>query len=198
MKSLTSSLRSIAPPVLLAGCLATSTLARSGELAADWGSLKRVPVPAWFDHAKFGIFIHWGVYSVAGYTPRGRGYAEHFPQNMYRNPETHYAFVESTYGAKPPEFGYKDIVPLFKAERWNPDDWAELFQKAGARYVILTGEHHHGFALWDSQLTDWCATRIGPKRDLVGDLAKAVRARGMKFAPSYHRERHPGFFANDL
>lgn len=170
----------------------------SGEPGADWDSLKQAPVPAWFDDGKFGIFIHWGAYSVAGYTPSGRGYAEHFPKNMYRQPETHYPFVEATFGAKPPEFGYKDIIPLFRAERWDPDDWADLFQQAGARYVILTGEHHDGFALWDSQLTDWCAAKIGPKRDLVGDLAKAVRARGMKFAPSYHRERHPGFFANDL
>jgi alpha-L-fucosidase len=157
-----------------------------------------VPVPQWFEEAKLGIFIHWGPYSVAGYTPRGRGYAEHFPKNMYRRPETHYPFVEATFGAKPPAFGYKDIVPLFQAEHWDPHAWAELFQKAGARYVILTGEHHDGFALWDSDLTDWCAAKVGPRRDLVGDLALAVRARGMKFAPSFHRERHPGFFANEL
>ena len=164
----------------------------------DWESLRKAPVPAWFDDGKFGIFIHWGPYSVAGFTPTGDGYAEHFPKNIYRYPNEHYPFLKERFGATPPDFGYKDIVPMFKAEKWNPEAWAQLFQRAGARYVILTGEHHDGFAMWDSELTEWCATRIGPKRDLVGDLAKAVRAKGMKFAPSYHRERHTGFFAQEL
>lgn len=83
---------------------------------------------------------------------------------------------------------------MFKAEKWNPDNWAELFAQAGARYVVLTAEHHDGYALWDSELTPWCATKVGPQRDLVGDLCEAVREKGMKFTPSYHRERHPGFF----
>jgi len=161
----------------------------------DWDSLKQAPVPVWFDDAKFGIFVHWGPYSVAGFTPTGTGYAEHFPKNMYAEPETHYPFLKERFGATPPNFGYKDIISLFKAEKWDPDAWANLFQRAGARYVVLTGEHHDGFAMWNSDLTDWCATKIGPKRDLVGDLAKAVRAKGMKFAPSYHRERHTGFYA---
>ncbi len=165
---------------------------------ADWESLKRIPVAKWFDDAKFGIFIHWGPYSVMGYKKGGRGYAEHTPKMLYRDPEHYYAFLQENYGAQPPEFGYKEIVALFKAEKWEPDEWAELFRKAGARYVILTGEHHDGYAMWDSDLTQWCATKVGPKRDLVGDLAVAVRARGMKFAPSYHRERHTGFFAKDL
>lgn len=134
----------------------------------DWESLKSIPVPSWFDDAKFGIFIHWGPQAVS-------------ESNNLR--------------LDPPEFGYKDVVPLFKAEHWDPDAWAELFREAGARYVILTGEHHDGYALWASQLTKWCATKIGPKRDLVGELARACRARGLRFAPSYHRERHNGFFA---
>ena len=98
-------------------------------------------------------------------------------------------------GATPPEFGYKDIIPEFKAENWNPDEWAELFEEVGARYVVLTAEHHDGWANWDSDLTPWNAVEMGPKRDLVGDLGKAVRKRGLKYAPSYHRERHTGFFA---
>jgi alpha-L-fucosidase len=133
-----------------------------------------------------------------GYRKGGRGYAEHTPKMLYRDSRHYYPFLKETYGAQPPEFGYKDIVALFKAERWRPDEWAELFEKAGARYVVLTGEHHDGYAMWDSDLTQWCATKTGPKRDLVGELAEAVRARGMKFAPSYHRERHTGFFAKDL
>lgn len=101
------------------------------------------------------------------------------------------------YGGCPPEFGYKDIVKRFKAEHFDPAKWAKLFDDAGAKYVVLTAEHHDGFALWDSKLTAWCATKVGPKRDLVGDLGAAVRKRGLKYAPSYHRERHTGFFAND-
>jgi len=160
----------------------------------NWASLKSHPIPQWFDDAKFGIFIHWGPYSVMGYRKRGRGYAEHTPKEIYRDPEHYYEYLKETFGAHPPEFGYKDIIPLFKAEKWDPDRWSELFQKAGARYVVLTAEHHDGYAMWDSDLTQWCATKIGPKRDLVGELAKAVRKRGMKYAPSYHRERHTGFF----
>ncbi len=164
---------------------------------ANWQSLAGYPVPRWFDDAKFGIFIHWGPYSVLGYKRGGHGYAEHIAHNIYDEPEHYYSWMEKRFGGHPPEFGYKDVVPMFKAEKWNPQKWAELFHKAGARYVVLTAEHHDGFALWDSELTEWCATKIGPKRDLVGELGEAVRARGMKYAPSYHRERHPSFFAID-
>ncbi|HEY3861037.1 MAG TPA: alpha-L-fucosidase [Verrucomicrobiae bacterium] len=167
----------------------------AAEYIYDWDSLKRAPIPQWFDDGKFGIFIHWGAYSVAGFTPSGRGYAEHFPSDMYESLAAYYPFLKKRFGAAPPDFGYKDIVPLFKAENWHPEAWARLFKRAGARYIVLTGEHHDGFAMWDSDLTGWCAAKMGPKRDLVGDLAKAVRAEGLKFAPSYHRERHPGFFA---
>lgn len=162
-----------------------------------WESLLTHPVPDWFRDAKFGIMIHWGPYSVLGYRKGGRGYAEWTPSEVYRDPAHYYPYLERTYGAHPPEFGYKDIVPLFKAERWDPEEWAELFQEAGAGYVVMTAEHHDGYALWGSDLTPWCATRIGPMRDLVGELGKAVRQRGLKFAPSYHRERHPGFFAKE-
>jgi len=163
-----------------------------------WESLDGVPVAPWFDDAKFGIFIHWGPYSVIGHVKGGRGYAEWVPTQMYADPDYYYPYLEKQFGGHPPEFGYKDIVKLFKAENWDPDGWAALFEKAGAKYVVLTGEHHDGFAMWDSQLTDWCAAKVGPKRDLVGDLARACRARDLKFAPSYHRERHTGFFAKEL
>lgn len=164
----------------------------------EWESLKTAPVAPWFDDAKFGIFIHWGAYSVIGHRKDGKGYAEWVPTTMYRDTAYYYPYLEKHFGGHPPEFGYKDVVKLFKAENWDPDAWAELFDKAGAKYVILTGEHHDGFAMWDSDLTEWCATKVGPHRDLVGDLAEAVREKGLKFGPSYHRERHPGFFAKEL
>jgi alpha-L-fucosidase len=160
-------------------------------------SLKTHPVPTWFHDAKFGIMIHWGPYSVLGYIKGDKGYAEWTPNNIYEDPTHYYDFLDKTFGAHPPAFGYKDVIPLFKAEKWDPESWAELFGKAGAKYVAITAEHHDGYALWDSDLTPWCATKIGPKRDLIGELGIAVRNRGMKYAPSYHRERHPGFFAKE-
>ncbi|MCX7044144.1 MAG: alpha-L-fucosidase [Candidatus Sumerlaeota bacterium] len=156
----------------------------AGPYQPTWESLKTVPVPRWFDDAKFGIFIHWGPQSIWD-----------SPWADYQNPERAYPALKKQFGATPPDFGYKDAVAMFKAEKWDPEAWAELFQKAGARYVILTGEHHDGFMLGDSELTDWCAAKMGPKRDLIGDLGKAVRARGIMYAPSFHRERHAGMFS---
>ena len=181
---------------VVAGSLSTQGEDRqSKKYTPDWSSLKTLPIPVWFDDAKFGIFIHWGAYSVIGHRKGGRGYSEHVPKELYANPDYYYPYLQKRFGAHPPEFGYKDVVKRFKAENWDPEDWAELFERAGAKYVVLTAEHHDGYALWDSELTDWCATKVGPMRDLVGDLGEAVRARGLKYAPSYHRERHTGFFA---
>jgi alpha-L-fucosidase len=160
-----------------------------------WESLQKMPVPAWFNDGKIGIFIHWGPYSVIGYKKGGGGYAEHVPKLLYDDPEHYYPYMKKRWGAIPPGFGYKDIIPEFRAEHWNPDEWAALFKEVGAHYVVLTAEHHDGWANWDSDLTPWNAVDMGPKRDLVGDLGKAVRAQGLKYAPSYHRERHTGFFA---
>ncbi|WP_218939731.1 alpha-L-fucosidase [Lutibacter citreus] len=91
----------------------------------------------------------------------------------------------------------KDIIPEFKAEKWDPDEWASLFAEVGIKYVVLTAEHHDGFSNWDSKINPWNSVNMGPKRDLVGDLGKAVRNYGLKYAPSYHRERHTGFFAKE-
>lgn len=163
----------------------------------SWESLQEMPVPAWFDDGKIGIFIHWGPYSVIGYKKGGRGYAEHVPKLLYEESQHYYPYMDQRWGAHPPEFGYKDIIPEFKAENWDPDAWAKLFNDVGAKYVVLTAEHHDGWANWDSDLTPWNAVDKGPKRDLVGDLGTALRKRGLKYAPSFHRERHTGFFAQD-
>lgn len=161
----------------------------------SWESLQAMPVPAWFDDGKIGIFIHWGPYSAIGYHRAGKGYAEHVPKMIYRDAKHYYPYLKERWGGHPPEFGYKDIVSEFKAENWDPAAWARLFKEVGAKYVVLTAEHHDGWANWDSALTPWNAVDRGPKRDLVGDLGKAVRKEGLKYAPSYHRERHTGFFA---
>ncbi|UMB62038.1 alpha-L-fucosidase [Lutibacter sp. A80] len=161
----------------------------------SWESLQKMQVPAWFDDGKIGIFIHWGPYSVIGHRKGNRGYAEHGPKILYEDPAYYYPYMKERWGANPPDFGYKDIIPEFKAENWNPEEWAELFAEVGAKYVVLTAEHHDGWANWDSELTPWNSVDMGPKRDIVGDLGKAVRKKGLKYAPSYHRERHTGFFA---
>ncbi len=164
----------------------------------SWESLQKMPVPAWFDDGKIGIFIHWGPYSAIGYRKGNRGYAEHVPKLMYRDPDHYFPILKQRWGAMPPEFGYKDILADFKAENWEPDAWAKLFAEVGFKYCVMTAEHHDGWANWDSDLTPWNAMDMGPKRDLVGDLGKALKKQGLKFAPSYHRERHQSFFAEKL
>lgn len=150
----------------------------NGKYDATWESLEsNYSVPEWFKDAKFGIFIHWGPYTVpaAG--------SEWYPKHMYNG----LARTHSEKWGKQTEFGYKDFIPLFKAEHFNADEWADLFLKSGAQYVIPTAEHHDGFAMYDSDLTEWTSMKHGPKRDVIGELSRAVRDRGMKFGISNHR-----------
>ena len=161
------------------------------KYVADWDSLMPHKTPDWFQDAKFGIFIHWGLYSIPAYTTRKN--AEWYPHWMYQEGQDSKTYHEKNYG-KVPEFGYKDFVPMFKAEKWNPEAWADLFERSGAKVVVPVAEHHDGFAMWDSELTEWDAMDKGPKRDIIGELEKPVRTRGMKYVPSYHRERHFSYF----
>ena len=150
--------------------------------SSNWDSIMKHETPEWFRDAKFGIFIHWGVYSVPAWAPVGM-YAEWYPNYMYQEGHAVYDYHRETYGEN---FEYKDFIPLWKAENWDPDEWADLFKRAGAKYVIPVAEHHDGFPLWDSKLTDWNAAKMGPQRDLIAELGEAVRERGMKYGPSYH------------
>ncbi len=181
--------------VLLASVFIVTPLgfAQSIEYTADWESLKDYPAPEWYEDAKFGIFIHWGPYSVPGWVPFG--YAEWYPHRLYNNSKTQ-EYHKKTFGPLS-EVGYKDLIPMFKAEKWDPEAWADLFAKAGARYIVPVAEHHDGFAMWDSELTTWDAAERGPRRDIIGDLEKACRARGLRYGPSYHRERHPSYFTRE-
>jgi len=173
--------------VLLGSCVLNEDSEDQGKTYGySWESIISHPVPDWFNDAKLGIFIHWGPQSIWD-----------GPWRAYQDTGRYYAGIREKFGETPPEFGYKDVIPMFRAENWDPEEWADLFEKAGARYVILTGEHHDGFMLSESGLTEWCTTSKGPMRDLVGDLGKAVRAKGIKYAPSYHRERHAGMFSKE-
>jgi alpha-L-fucosidase len=157
-----------------------------GPFRPDWESLQKYEAPGWYSDAKFGIFIHWGVYSVPAFSN------EWYPRNMYEPSSDAYTHHIATYGTQD-KFGYKDFVPMFKAEHYDPAAWAELFKKAGAKYVVPVAEHHDGFAMYDSGVSDWTAKKMGPHRDLIGDLAKAVRAEGLHFGVSTHRVEHDFF-----
>jgi alpha-L-fucosidase len=150
---------------------------------ATWRSLGQYQVPDWYKDAKFGIFIHWGVYSVPAFGN------EWYPRQMYRTGTPEFKHHVETFGPQK-AFGYKDFIPLFKAENFDPGRWAELFRNAGAKYVVPVAEHHDGFAMYDCSLSDWCAAKMGPKRDILGELAEAVRSQGLVFGLSSHRAEH--------
>ncbi|MDR1497023.1 MAG: alpha-L-fucosidase [Puniceicoccales bacterium] len=154
---------------------------------AKWASLDKRPVPEWYRDAKFGIFIHWGLYSVPAYERVGE-YSEWYWRRLSSRRGPLHDFHNKTYGAN---FRYEDFAPLFKAELFDAKQWAKLFKRAGAKYIVPTSKHHDGFALWPSAEASktwgrpWNATEIGPKRDLLGELANAVRAEGIQFGFYY-------------
>ncbi len=160
----------------------------AGPYKADWKDLeKHEEAPEWFRDAKFGIYWHWGVYSVPAHGN------EWYPRRMHKKSKkdsrrSYYNYHLKTYG-QPDEFGYHDFVPMFKAEKFDADEWAELCKKAGAKYAGPVVEHHDGFSLWDSDITPWNSVDKGPRKDFTGLLEKAIRKRGMKFVTTFHHER---------
>lgn len=149
---------------------------------ATWKSLDQRPNPAWFSDAKFGIFIHWGVYSVPAWGPKDR-YAEWYWHDLIQGDGKTKAFHDATYG---PGVKYQDFAPQFKAELFEPTAWADVFKRSGAKYVVLTSKHHEGFCLWPNpQSWNWNSMDIGPHRDLAGDLITAVKGAGLKMGFYY-------------
>jgi len=154
-----------------------------------WASLDSRPIPRWFVDAKFGIFIHWGVYSVPAWIRVREGryasYAEWYEARVMGELKGDEDFHEQTFGK---DFEYRDFAPMFKAELFDPDFWARMFAESGARYVVLTSKHHDGFCLWPTKSEykkDWNSGDVGPKRDLVGDLTRAVRKKGLRMGLYY-------------
>jgi alpha-L-fucosidase len=174
-------------PFLFLSCTTTAEKKRipsDPSFEESWENLARVnEEPDWFKDAKFGIYFHWGVYSVPAYGN------EWYPRNMHVKGYREYEHHLKHYGLTT-EFGYHDFVPRFRAEHFDPEKWAELFKKAGARFAGPVAEHHDGFAMWDSRATPWNAVDKGPERDLTGELEKAIRDRGMRFMTSFHHARH--------
>jgi alpha-L-fucosidase len=177
--------------ILMASMAAVCGRAAASETKYEprWESLDKRPCPEWFVDAKFGIFIHWGVYSVPAWGAP-KEYAEWYwnriadkkPDNIW------WQFHEKNYGK---DFDYKDFAPMFRAELFNPDQWADIFARSGAKYIVPTSKHHEGFCLWPSADASrtwgrpWNAIVVGPKRDLMADLSEAVRKRGIKFGFYY-------------
>jgi alpha-L-fucosidase len=159
-----------------------------------WQQLQPYTPPDWFTDAKFGIFFHWGLYSVPAFGgPKNLG--EWYSHNMYLTDTPEYRHHIATYGPLN-RFGYKDFAPLFTAERWNPDEWVELFQNAGARYVGMVAEHADGFSMWNSQVNLYNASKLGPRRDLLGSFAQAVRRRNLKLLTSLHHHWLWGWYSS--
>lgn len=162
--------------------LGSMTYSQEGPYEANWESLNSRPYPQWFKDAKLGIFIHWGIYSVPAYSGK-EDYGEWFLRGLMLNDSLRTRYVKENY---PPDFTYNDFAPLFKAELFDPNEWAALFKKAGAKYIVLVSKHHDGFALWPSKYShNWNSMDIGPKRDLVGELNQAVRDAGLKMGLYY-------------
>lgn len=154
-----------------------------GPYKANWNSLEGWRTPEWFRNAKFGIFIHWGVYSVPAFQN------EWYPRNMYIQGSKAYKHQIATYGPES-KFGYKNFIPMFTASDFSAARWMKLFKAAGAQYVVPVAEHCDGFAMYNSDLTKWDAYHMGPKQDVIGEEAKAARAAGLHFGASSHRAEH--------
>ncbi len=163
----------------------------AGPFDKRWESLCAYQVPAWYRDGKFGIFIHWGVYAVPAFGN------EWYPRRMYLSDTAEFRHHSATYGAQA-QFGFKDFVPLFTAEHFDPDQWAGLFRRAGAQFVVPVAEHHDGFAMYDCKFSEWTAARMGPKRDIIGELAEAVRQQWLVFGLSSHRAEHWWFFNSGM
>lgn len=154
-----------------------------GPYRPDWESLTEAKIPSWFEKEKLGIFIHWGIYSVPANSN------EWYSRNMYKKGMPAYEHHLRTYGSQK-EFGYKDFIPLFGAEKFKPEEWIDLFVRAGAGYLFQVAEHHDGFQMYKSELSSWNAAEMGPKRDILRELKDEAQKRNIKFCTSSHRAEH--------
>lgn len=155
----------------------------AGPFQPDWESLKAHPVPEWFRDAKFGIYTHWGpVTAGCEEAPSGM---EWYGRQMYDEKHPAFKYHQQKFGDQK-TVGYKDVIPHFRAEKFDAEAWADLFARAGARFAGPVAVHHDNFAMWDSAVTRWNSMAMGPKRDITGELQKAIRAKGLKFITTFH------------
>lgn len=153
---------------------------KTGKFEPNWESLRQYETPEWFRNAKFGIWAHWGPQCV-------EGSGDWMARELYQEGSKAYKHHVANYG-HPSEVGFKDILPLFKAEKWNPDSLVALYKSIGAQYFFVLGNHHDNFDLWDSKYQPWNSKNIGPKRDLLAEWAAAARKHGLPFGVSLHAD----------
>ena len=160
-----------------------------GPYTDSWDSLQHYRVPEWFRKAKFGIFIHWGVYCVPEFG------SEWYSRNMYIEGSDEYNYHLEHYG-KHTEFGYKDLIPLLTGEKFDPGKWCELVRESGAGYIVPVAEHHDGFQMYQSEVSPWNAAEMGPHRDVLGEIASEAARQGLTLGASSHRIEHWFFMGN--
>ena len=151
-----------------------------GKFQPTWSSLETYQVPKWFRNAKFGIWAHWGPQCV-------EGSGDWMARSMYLEGSAEYKYHVEHYG-HPSEVGFKDIIPLFKAEKWNPDALVAFYKKIGAQYFFALGNHHDNFDLWDSKYQAWNSKNMGPKRDILAEWEQAARKYELPFGISFHAD----------
>ena len=152
----------------------------TGKFEPTWKSLKQYEVPEWFRNAKFGIWAHWGPQCV-------EGTGDWMARSMYMEGSREYKYHVEHYG-HPSEFGFKDIIPLWKAEKWNPDKLVAFYKKIGAQYFFVLGNHHDNMDLWNSKYQPWNSVNMGPEKDILAGWEKAARKHGLPFGVSLHAD----------
>lgn len=162
---------------------------QQGPYKASWESLTDMELPTWFCKDKFGIFVHWGLYSIPAFNN------EWYSRNMYIQGTPEYEHHIATYGPHK-DFGYKDFIPMFTAEKFKPKEWVDLFKQSGARYVVPVAEHHDGFQMYNSEISEFTSVKMGPHRDVLGELKTEIEAAGLTFCTSSHRAEHLWFMGN--
>ena len=163
----------------------------AANYTADWDSLSQNDIPEWLKDAKFGVYTHWGVYSIPAKGGAGAPLRSMYKRQLSDKPEV-FDHINAKYGPAE-KFGYKDFIPMFTAPKFNADEWAWVMKDAGAKFGGICVVHHDGFLLWDSEVNRWNSRNMGPKRDIYGEIAQAVRKQGLKLAATFHHGRTFGF-----
>ena len=155
----------------------------SGRYKDNWESLAQYRVPDAYRDCKFGVFIHWGIFSVPAFAN------EWYSRSMYVQGTREFEHHVKTYGPQK-DFGYKDFIPMFKAEKFSAEEWTDLFKEAGFQYMVPVAEHHDGFQMYETELSHWNAVEMGPHRNVLGELHAAARKKGLLAGCSSHRVEH--------
>jgi len=169
----------------------------SPKYAAGWKKIASYPVPKWFVDAKFGMYTHWGLYSIPGFRPTGNTYLRHMYKHDREDPKNAYEYHRKNYG-DPNEFGYTDFVPKFRCEKFDGREYVDVMRSAGARFGGLCVVHHDGYCLWDSKVTRWDVGSTGPKRDIYGEFVQAARRSSFKVAATFHHARSYGWAYGEI